>query len=92
VMAIPKGAKNIVEAYEFIDFLLRPEVAAKNTDLTKFANAVPESYPLVSPSVSQNPQIFPTGEDKEKLFVLAPLPTPVQRNITREWVRVKTGR
>lgn len=92
VMAIPKGAKNLTEAYEFIDFLLRPEVAAKNTDFTKFANSVPESYLLVSPLVAQNPQIFPKGEQAEKLFVLPVLAQSTQRNITREWVRVKTGR
>lgn len=92
VMAIPKEAKNIDAAYQFIDYLLRPEVAAKNTNLTRFANGVPESYPLVAPEIAQNPHIFPMGKDVEKLFVVSPLPPATQRNMTREWTRVKTGR
>jgi putrescine transport system substrate-binding protein len=92
VMAIPKAAKNVNEAYELIDFLLRPEVAAKNTNLTKFANGVPESYSLVSPTIAHNPQIFPGAKDAEALFVVSPLPQSVQRTITREWTRIKSGR
>jgi putrescine transport system substrate-binding protein len=92
VMAIPKDAKNVSEAYEFIDFLLRPEVAAKNTNLTKFANGVPESYPLVAPEIAQNPHIFPKEQQEGKLFLVGPLAPAVQRSITREWTRVKTGR
>jgi putrescine transport system substrate-binding protein len=92
VMAIPKGAKNVTEAYEFIDFLLRPEVAAKNTNLTKFANGVPDSYSLVAPEISQNPYIFPREQQQERLFSVGPLAPALQRTVTREWTRVKTGR
>ena len=32
-LAIPKDARNVAEAHAFIDYLLRPEVAAKNSQL-----------------------------------------------------------
>ncbi len=38
--AIPADAKNVDEAHAFINFMLRPEIAARNTNATHFANAV----------------------------------------------------
>ncbi len=37
-LAIPKDAPHPAEAYALIDYLLRPEVAAKNTNLVQYAN------------------------------------------------------
>jgi len=39
-MAIPKDAPHPEEAYMFIDYLMRPDVAARNTNATHFANGV----------------------------------------------------
>src|SRR5262249_29361764 len=37
-LAIPRDAKNVAEANEFINYLQRPEVAAKNTNFIFYAN------------------------------------------------------
>src|SRR6266576_1088942 len=37
-LAIPADAKNVNEAYEMINYLYRPEVAAKNSDFLSYAN------------------------------------------------------
>jgi putrescine transport system substrate-binding protein len=92
VMAIPKGAKNLSEAYEFIDFLLRPDIAARNTNVTKFANGVSSSYGMVAPDLAQNPNIFPDEQTMGKIFTLSSVAPTLQRTLTREWTRVKTGR
>ena len=36
--AIPKDAKNVAEAHAFIDYMLRPDVAAKNSNFLGYAN------------------------------------------------------
>src|SRR5437764_4349457 len=36
--AIPKDSKNVAEAHAFIDYMLRPEVAAKNSNFLGYAN------------------------------------------------------
>jgi putrescine transport system substrate-binding protein len=92
VVAMPKDAKNLNEAYEFIDFLLRPDVAARNTNITKFANGVPGSYQAVSREIAQNPYIFPDDRLMKTLFTINPLSQIIQRGLTREWTRVKTRR
>ena len=37
-LAIPKDARNVAQAHALINFLLRPEVAAKSTNYLGYAN------------------------------------------------------
>lgn len=91
-IAILKDAKNISEAYEFIDFLLRPEVAAQNTVITNFANAVAASKKLIPAAIVNNPAIYPDEQMMKRLFSVQARDNATQRLIARSWIRVKTGR
>ena len=56
------------EAYAFIDFLLRPDIAARNTNTTNFANGVLASQALVSQDILNNKSIYPDrGHDEASL-------------------------
>jgi putrescine transport system substrate-binding protein len=90
--AIPKDAPHLVEAYAFIDFMLRPEIAARNTSVTNFANSVIDSKPFIQKEVAANPAIYPDAATMARLFTVAPYDAQTQRLVTREWTRVKTGR
>ncbi|MBX9740126.1 MAG: polyamine ABC transporter substrate-binding protein [Beijerinckiaceae bacterium] len=90
--AIPKDAPHVAEAYAFIDFMLRPEVAARNSSVTNFANGVLASKPFVEKSVIENPAIYPDEVTMKRLFTVSPNDLATQRLVTREWTRVKTGR
>ncbi len=90
--AIPKDAQNLVEVYAFIDFLLRPEIAAQNTRITNFANGVVSSHKFVEKSILENKSIYPDSSGLKRLFSVKPRDPASQRLITREWIRVKTGR
>lgn len=91
-IAIPKDAKNVDEAYLFIDFLLRPDVAARNTAVTNFANGVIASHALVPPEIIADRAIYPDAATMSRLFTVKPRDPAVQRLVTRAWTRVKTGR
>jgi len=52
-------APNPDAAYKFLSYILRPEVAAKTTELTKTATVVPESMPLLPKEIGENPAVFP---------------------------------
>jgi putrescine transport system substrate-binding protein len=57
VLAIPADAPHVKNAHLFIDFLLRPQVAASNSNLIKYANAVnPDIQPL-EPAVRADPGV-----------------------------------
>lgn len=90
--AIPKDAPHLAEAYAFIDFMLRPEIAARNTSVTNFANGVIDSKPFVEKQVVENPAIYPDAATMARLFTVSPYDAQTQRIVTREWTRVKTGK
>ncbi len=92
MLAIPKDAKNVDSAYAFIDYLLRPEVAAANTNYVTYPNPVPASRELVDSSISEDPSIYPPAEVDAKLFTFAVLPPEVDRLYTSTWTELKTGR
>jgi len=90
--AIPKDAPHIAEAYAFINFMLRPEVAARNSSITNYANGVITSKPFVEKNVLENPAIYPDEATMARLFTLTSYDAQTQRIVTREWTRVKTGK
>lgn len=91
-LAIPKDARHVTEAHKFIDFLLRPEIAARNTAVTNFANPIPASKASLPPAIVENKSIYPDGPMMAKLFTVGMKEPDIQRIITREWSRVKVGR
>ncbi|SUB34248.1 spermidine/putrescine-binding periplasmic protein PotD3 [[Pasteurella] mairii] len=64
--AIPKGAKNVQNAYRFIDFLLRPENAKVIIERMGFSMANEGVKALLSPEIVQNPVLFPPEEEIKK--------------------------
>jgi putrescine transport system substrate-binding protein len=92
MLAIPADAKHPKNAHLFIDYLLRPEVAAKNSSFVNYANSNAASYDLVNPEVRNDTSIYPTSEVKAKLVPdLAETPE-FTRLLTRSWTRFKTGK
>jgi putrescine transport system substrate-binding protein len=91
-LAIPKDAPHLNEAYAFLDYLLRPDVAARNSDAIQYANGVIASKPFMDKSVLENRAIYPAPDVMSRLFTVNANDLTTQRLITREWTRVKTGR
>ncbi len=91
-LAVLKDAPHPEEAYAFIDFLLRPEIAARNTNRSNFANAIPGSKPYIDKSIADNKAIYPDAEVMRRLFTVTSYDQPTQKLVTREWTRIKTGR
>jgi putrescine transport system substrate-binding protein len=91
MMAMPKDAANVDNAYAFMNYLLQPEVMAKSSNYVTYPNAVPASLPLIDEEVKSDPNLFPPPEVKEKLFVNTPYDQRLQRTVTRLWTRITTG-
>ncbi len=90
--AIPADAKNVTEAHELINYLYRPDVAAKNSDFLSYANGNLASQKLVDPKVYNDKTIYPDEATLNRLFVITARDPATQRIINRLWTRVKTGR
>ncbi len=91
-LAIPADAKNVAEAYELINYLYRPDVAAKNSDYLSYANGNLASQKLIDPKIFNDKTVYPDEATLNRLFVITARDAPTQRTINRLWTRVKTGR
>jgi putrescine transport system substrate-binding protein len=91
-LVIPADAKNVNEAYELINYLYRPEVAAKNSNFLSYANGNLASQKLVDPQILNDKNIYPDQATLAKLFVITARDPATQRVINRFWTKVKTGR
>ncbi len=90
--AIPKDAKNVAEAHEFINYMLRPDVAAKNTNFLGFPNGNLESQTLVNPAILKDVTVYPDEATQQKLYLVTARDLKSQRVVNRLWTKVKTGK
>ena len=88
-MAIPKDAKNVEEAHAFINFMMKPEVAAKNTEFIGYPNPNLSSQKLIKKEILEDPQIYPSTDTIAKLFILTPNEKDVQRALVNTWRDMK---
>ncbi len=92
VLVIPADAPHAKNAHLFIDYLLRPDVAAQNSNLIKYANAVAVDLQPLAPAVRNDQGVFPPPEVRARLVPERARPPDYQRLLTRAWTRFKTGR
>jgi putrescine transport system substrate-binding protein len=90
-LAIPKDAPHPAEAYALIDYLLRPDVAAKNTNLVQYANGNLASQKLINKSILDDRTIYPDAATMAKLYTISAHDQKTQRVLNRLWTRIKTG-
>jgi putrescine transport system substrate-binding protein len=91
-LAIPKDAKHVAEANAFIDYLLRPEVAARNTNLVAYANGNLASQKFIDKSVLEDKNIYPDAATMDRLYTVNARDQKSQRLVNRLWTKIKTGR
>jgi putative spermidine/putrescine transport system substrate-binding protein/putrescine transport system substrate-binding protein len=92
LLAIPADAANPKAAHAFINYLLDPEVIAKVSASVGYANPNPAAKAFMAPELVNNPEIYPSQEVLDKLYI-STTPTPaVMRLMTRSWSKVKTNK
>ena len=91
-LAIPKDAKNVGEAHELINYLLRADVAAKSTNYLGYANGNSPDPQLLDKAVLDDRTVYPDEETLAKLYTISARDPKSQRMINRLWTRIKTGK
>jgi putrescine transport system substrate-binding protein len=90
-MLIPNDAPHPVNAYLFIDYILRPEVTAAISNYVFYASANKSAQPLLDPRVANDPGIYPDEESWELLYPVLPVDPKLERLRTRALARVRSG-
>ena len=91
LLAVPADAPHPANAHLFLDFIMRPEIAAGISNYVYYANANAAATEFVEEEVKSDPGIYPTAEVKAKLFPDKASSAKYERLRTRAWTKVKTG-
>jgi putrescine transport system substrate-binding protein len=91
-LVIPKDAPDVAEAHALINYLLRPEVAAKNSNFVAYANGNLASQKFIDKSVIGDEGIYPDAATMARLFTINAHDQKTERLMNRLWTRIKTGR
>jgi putrescine transport system substrate-binding protein len=91
-LAIPADAAHPDNAHAFIDYLLRPDVAAANSNYVYYATANTAALDLLDAELRDDTGIFPPPEVKERLQPNLAKSAEFTRSLNRSWTRFVTGR
>jgi len=91
-LLIPEGAPHPDAAYQFINFILRPDVIAEITNEIFYGNDNLASRSLVNPIILNDPTLYPTPAIEARLFRSVEASAAAERIRTRTWTRVKTAK
>ena len=90
-MAITADAKHPDNAHKFIDYVMRPEVAAANTNEVTYLTPNKAAMPLVDDEIKNNKTIVLSDEDIAKLVPPGVESPELKRIMTRLYTKFKTG-
>lgn len=88
---IPADAKNIEEAHLFLDYMMRPQVAANDSNYSWYATANKDAIPMVDEAVTGSIASYPPAEAVDRMYTISPLPPKMERVRTRVWTDFKAG-
>lgn len=88
---IPSDASNKDDAHLFLDYMMRPEVGAADSNFTWYATANLTGKAMVDEEVTSSPAAFPTSDQVAKMYTSAVLPPRIERLQTRTWTDFKAG-
>jgi putrescine transport system substrate-binding protein len=91
MLAIPADAPHPGNAHAFLDFLMEPDVIAKVTNKTHFANGNAASLPYVEESIKNDPGIYPDAEVRARLHPDLVESQQFSRDLNRAWTRIRSG-
>ena len=76
---IPADAGNIEDAHLFLNYMMRPEVGAADSNYTWYATANLTAQPMVDEAVTSSPAAFPTADQIKLMYTTAVLPPRMER-------------
>ena len=91
MLAIPYDARHPNNAHLFIDYMLRPAIAARNAGTMHSATSNAAAYALIDPLQFADPNFYPPRELRSRLHGNRGHTQAYTRNVNRLWTRFKSG-
>jgi len=90
-LVIPKTAPNIEGAYQWINFMLQPEISADICQRMSFATANQEAFKLLPKELQENATLFPPNPGLSLSEGLSPLNDEITDLYDRYWTLLTSG-
>jgi putrescine transport system substrate-binding protein len=90
-LAIPVDAPHPEAAHAFLEFMLRPDIAARNANHIGSASMNAAATPMVDAAMRDDPGVYPGPEQLAQLQSLRARSQAQSREENRIWSRFKTG-
>ncbi len=91
-IAIPANAKNLDAAYKFLEFILRPDVAARLSQDSGYSTPNQEAWGKLDEDVRNNRCLYPEEELLNKMEMETPLPPDLLPALERDWNKLTSGK
>lgn len=88
---IPADAKNYVNAHKYMDWTLKPDIAARNAAEVTFAPASLPARELMDKTLVETRSIFPNDEDVAAGFLMPELSPDAKKLTVRLWQELRSG-
>ncbi|MDP1702283.1 MAG: extracellular solute-binding protein [Aestuariivirga sp.] len=85
---IPNNSQNKDGAYQLLNYMLKPEVAAANTNFLQYANPILTSAPYIEPKLLSDPGLYPPKSVLKRLAVQPPMAANVEAELKRIWSKL----
>lgn len=89
-MCIPKNSKNKELAEEFINFMLKAEVAESNAEYIGYSTPNSAAYELLDEEIKNNELIYPSDEYLSKCYTFTNLPTDIYNYMQDKFLKVQS--
>lgn len=90
-LAIHHAAPNLEGAHQFLNYMMRPEVAAFIANETGFANGNKSSHSFIKPHLINDKTLFPSNEIIQQFHMDHPAPLGYEKDRVRAWEQFKSG-
>jgi putrescine transport system substrate-binding protein len=88
LIVIPGQSKNKDAAYKFLNYMMKPDVAAANTNFLQYANPVLTSSQFIDPKLLNDPGLYPPQSVMKRLAVQPPLASDIETELNRIWAKL----
>lgn len=88
-LVVLKDAPNPQSSYTFLEYMLQPEIIAKNSNYVGYPNGNRDATTLVDEQLRNDPMLYPSKTVMDSLFSLETLPLRIERVRTRTWSKIK---
>lgn len=89
-MVIPSTAENKDGAEKFIDFMTRPDIAARNTEYIGYSTPIPEAVEMLPKEIKDSKVAYPPAEDIENVEIFKD-PTDIISEYDDIWTTLQSN-